>query len=229
MLNFLKKDPLKNHVQSEMSPYDEHALKILLNKFERTNLRILEIGSWFGKGSTTVFSNYADKIVCVDHWQGNENETHRLLAKETVPFQIFKKNTTSFSGKIIAVHTHSSNINDLFARESFDLVFIDGDHRHQQTRNDILNTVHLVKKGGILCGHDCEGRPSDSNMDLLKDRLENDHCESIFMNFKEMHPGVILAVDECVEGASLFAEMRFHLTINGKEQSGCSSIWYKQI
>ena len=39
---------LSTYTQSRMSPFDEHALRLLLDMFERRDLRILEIGSWMG-------------------------------------------------------------------------------------------------------------------------------------------------------------------------------------
>lgn len=229
MMGFLKRALGVPAIGSEMAPYDAHALRLLLGKFNRRDLRILEIGSWSGRGSTTIFADYAARIVCVDHWKGNENAVHQRLARETNPFEEFKKNTQPFSEKIIAVHTHSKAVAGLFAPESFDLVFIDGDHRYEQTKNDINNTIHLVAKGGVLCGHDCEGRPTPENIAILRSNMANDHCPSSFRDFKEMHPGVILAVDELVKGVSLFAEEPFEIPIRGIPRRGYSSIWYKQI
>ena len=61
-----------------------------------------------------------------------------------------------------------------FLRRDYDFVFIDGDHSYEQTRKDILNYWQVVKKGGLLCGHNYD--PPE---------------------FKEaMHPGVSQAVIE---------------------------------
>ena len=35
-------------ISSEISPFDEYALKKVLDLFQRRNLTILEIGSWLG-------------------------------------------------------------------------------------------------------------------------------------------------------------------------------------
>jgi len=35
----------------------------------------------------------------------------------------------------------------------YDFIFIDGDHSYEQTRRDILNSWRVIKKGGILFGH----------------------------------------------------------------------------
>lgn len=222
-------DPLATHTQSEMSPFDEWALRLMLDTFGRRDLRILEIGSWFGAGSTQVFAGYARQVVCVDHWRGNENEVHRALAGQVDPFALFRRNTEPFRDKVVAIHADSSAIPGLFAPATFDLVFIDGDHRYEQTRADIANALPLVRAGGILCGHDCEGRPTPANADALRASLALDHTASTFTNFREMHPGVIVAVDELLDDVQLFGEQRVELEVDGRTLKGCSSIWYKRL
>ena len=45
---------------------------------------------------------------------------------------------------------HPARVN----REAFDFVFIDADHSYEAVRADILAYRPLVKRGGILAGHD---------------------------------------------------------------------------
>lgn len=54
----------------------------------------------------------------------------------------------------------------------YHFVFIDGEHSYEQTRRDILNYWQIVKKGGLLAGHNFE---------------EFENCS---------HPGVAPAVNE---------------------------------
>jgi hypothetical protein len=41
------------------------------------------------------------------------------------------------------------------ASEPFDLIFIDGDHRHEQVFRDISNALRLLAPGGAIVMHDC--------------------------------------------------------------------------
>ena len=56
----------------------------------------------------------------------------------------------------------------LFPSGHFDLVFIDADHRYDGALDDVRAWLPLVKKGGIISGHD----------------------------YKPSHPGVMQAIDE---------------------------------
>jgi predicted O-methyltransferase YrrM len=213
--------------QSRMSPFDELALHKLLSMFGSRELTILEIGSWLGAGSTQVFSQYARKIVCIDHWQGNENQEHKDIVAQLDPFQIFQENTRRFKEKVIPIRCDSSEIGELVANEVFDFIFIDGDHRYQQTLTDIRNSLPKLKRKGIISGHDCEGRLTEENKEVIHSNLENDHIQSCFKNFVHMHPGVIKAVSETIENVVLFGEDENQLTLE-TGAVGYSSIWYKK-
>jgi len=53
--------------------------------------------------------------------------------------------------------THRMLSDDFFAtnKETFDLVFIDGDHTAEQVLTDFLNAWNVLNKGGIIAMHDC--------------------------------------------------------------------------
>jgi len=228
MLNRLFKKPaLSGYSQSRMSPFDEHALNLLLHG--KRDMNILEIGSWLGAGSTQIFSRYAKRLVCVDHWKGNTNPTHQNIVKEADPLAIFIKNTQSFREKVVPILSDSSAIGDLLAERHFDFVFIDGDHRYHQTIIDINNCVKKVRPGGTIAGHDCEARLEELNGPFSEDDLNKDHIDSPIKKFVHCHPGVITAVKEKFgNDVSLFADDLNRITLpDGR--SGHSTIWYKTL
>lgn len=216
---------LKNYTQSRMSPFDEYALRKLLNG--KKNLAILEIGSWLGAGSTRIFADYASEIVCIDHWEGNENPEHQAIKQESDPYQIFRANTKDISDRIIAIRADSSRSLQLLRDNYFDFIFIDGDHRYAQTSADIKALRNKINpNSGILAGHDCEGRLRDLQPYFSDSDYSKDHIDSPIGKFKHVHPGVILAVDEEFGGSvKLFADDNHKITLNNGRK-GHSTIWY---
>ena len=213
---------LETYVQNRMSPHDLVAIEELLQQFDRTDLTTLEIGSWFGAGSTQVIAKYSAKMVCVDHWLGNDNAEHRDLARRYDIFSHFKKNTEAFREKIVPIKGDSAIVCPLLREKTFDFIFIDGDHRYAQTFSDLSHCQRLVAAGGIMSGHDCEARLTAENMDYVKNNADADSCKSMSAAFADWHCGVILAVSELVPDAALFADTP--VVVGGA--AGCSTIWY---
>lgn len=218
---------LLGYSQSRMSPFDEYALHRLLEG--KSDLSILEIGSWLGAGSTRILSKYAARLVCVDHWEGNENADHKQIVSEIDPYCIFYQNVEGFREKIITVRSDSSAIGDLLRDQSFDFIFIDGDHRYRQTMSDIINCLPKVKRGGIIAGHDCEARLPALARRFSPDELDKDHISSPIEKFSHFHPGVISSVYEIFgDDVHLFADDANRIYLPDG-LNGFSTIWWKSV
>lgn len=227
--------PLYTDEYVAFSPFDQLALAALIRQVAKAGCRAVEIGSWLGNGSTQVFLRMFNgvpdaSVLCVDTWQGNPNvQRHQDIVERYDVFGTFRANIEKAKSpvKLNALVASSTDAAALLADGSFDLVFIDADHGYDAVRADVAAWRSKVRRGGILCGHDCEARVTP----LLRDRLlANRHKDTISGEgtvFPIIHPGSILAVDEAFQGAArLWSEQRLSLP-NGT--SGCSSIWYVQM
>lgn len=99
----------------------------------------------------------------------------------------------------------------IFADEILDLVFLDGDHRYEYFKEDVLHWLPKIKEGGILCGHDCEGYYFDypeKVRKIIDENLDKDNIPGV------CHPGIIKALYEFF-GKDYFI---------GKEMN--SSVWW---
>ena len=56
---FSKKKNLAVYNENRMSPFDAFALEELVSSFGRNDLTCLEIGSWFGAGSTQIIGKFS--------------------------------------------------------------------------------------------------------------------------------------------------------------------------
>ena len=114
------------------------------------NLKIrsyLEIGSFEGSSVCYFLKKLAqcDSFTCIDTWDGKE-ELEKLDFKEVE--RKFDQNTSSVE-KIKKIKMNS----DLFFKQNlktFDLIYIDGNHRAPQVKKDLDNSLKILNNNGIL-------------------------------------------------------------------------------
>ena len=160
-------------------------------------------------------------MYAVDHWLGSANvERHREVVAQFDVFGTFLNNTRLWADRLKPMMMSSAEAASFVSDNAFDLVFLDADHSYDETLKDIGRWRPKVKIGGILCGHDCEGRPSDYGREEL---MANRHLDAVpSQRFRHIHPGCILAVDEAFDGrAQLWAEQPLELA----GEVGYSTIW----
>ena len=180
-----------------------NAMKLVISKFNEP-VTVLEIGSWMGKGSTTLFLNQLpefSKLVLVDSWTTFVKDDETVwssknlngLSKIALHSAIRTvDNCKKISSTIIRA---KSNEALLFLKpNTFDLIYIDGSHYYEEVVADIKNAINLVKNGGIICGDDLDQIPTEENYIIAKSNLEKDLF--IFNNGTAIHPGVLAAVKE---------------------------------
>jgi predicted O-methyltransferase YrrM len=193
-------------IPPSFSEHDRVVLHLLLERVSRPGMKVLEIGSYVGNGSTREILTIAKKnkgtVYCVDTWKGSDNvQRHLDFAEKYNLFATFchhvglPQNSSWLKPVIMESRAAATVIKD----SDFDLIFIDGNHSYASVFEDIKLWKSKVRPGGILCGHDCEGSLLDFQMDLRKMVQENPSMDSIPMEsfrFQVCHPGTILAVHD---------------------------------
>ena len=195
--------PSKSQTGSER----EDVLRMLL-KLTPPDARVLEIGTYFGEGTTKVFidelSNQASFFV-MDKWSEYISTTDKAKTPfyrimdgmsyfaTTNTLRVIREAECMKDSPSITMIRRSSN--DLFLADNFfDLVFIDGSHYYQDVRCDIELALRILKPGGIICGDDLEILPSANLAAVAKQYLDHDFVPD--KDSLEFHPGVALAVYE---------------------------------
>jgi len=127
-------------------------IDVLNTLSSKTNLKMLEIGSYKGE-STFMFasSGIFDEIHCIDPHQGNE-EANGIFEDSWEEIQEeFKLNTRYFNN--ITLHQdYSYNIVDKFEDGYFDFIYIDGSHKYKDVKKDL--ELYLPKTNHLIGGHD---------------------------------------------------------------------------
>lgn len=193
-VNLLKK--IESHFfcfPDQMWGEESVVLRNIINANNKPEIKILEIGSWCGC-STLILGAAAKmsrgQVVCVDWWRGAD-DYNALASKHRDIFKIFWKRIVGagLQDVVIPIRGKSEYVLPLLRAGQFDFIFLDGDHRYCGIKHDIQQSKRLVKNGGLICGHDCECKPTPELLPILEAHKNEDYVRGL-------HCGVILAVSE---------------------------------
>jgi hypothetical protein len=186
----------------QISLEERTVLVTLAESVVRSDCKFLEVGSWYGD-STIVLGKVAKeeggRLFCVDWWKGSVGTDLKEIASRVDVFSYFWDRVCreGLEEVVIPIRGKSDVVSEVLKENEFDLVFIDADHRYECILKDIQKYAPLVKgDGGILCGHDCDGRISDFDIGFLE-LGKNVDC------YESTHCGVVLAVGSTFEEYSI--------------------------
>ena len=173
-------------------PEQRVVLRGLVQSCAKEKMRVLEVGSWCGDSTVeigTEVKKHGGHLYCIDWWKGNPGTNLEKAALQTDIYLEFWNRIIAegLDDTVIPIRGKSDDISPILANETFDMVYIDADHRYPQVERDILNYAKLIMEGGILCGDDCEGRLHDFDLDFLEAGKYSDFHETV-------HCGVVLSV-----------------------------------
>ncbi len=209
--------PLFNSEYAILSAPVRHVFMIstiwyLTKQKKNPNMQVMEIGSWVGASALSwaqgliTHNDAKGTVTCVDAWKPffdrsmHNNDVYvnmeAALSTETA-YQLFSHNISTLPESITCQHLRgqSDNILPLLRENTFDVIFIDGDHAYTPVLRDIKNSLALVKDGGIICGDDLNLQLSQVDKAHTVKNAEADFIKDEKLN-RNYHPGVTLAVAE---------------------------------
>jgi predicted O-methyltransferase YrrM len=175
----------------------------------RDRIRICEIGCWTGL-STVALSKIAKdldgKVTAIDWFEGSEATNLDFAGKYFNVRRIYNDNLNRFpwTKNVTTLGQKSEDAVKNIPDETFDVIFLDGDHRYEAVKQDIELWLPKLKTGGVLCGHDCEVLLPNGISDLY-DKFEG------YDIITAIHLGVSRALAELLPEA---------------KKTGSGSIWY---
>jgi len=204
---------------SLLAPGREQAMVQLVQHHFRQPVRMLEVGVWQAAGSTRLWLEHlpaGSELVLLDAWRPYASpadlersgeaparwdyaqmDAQCEQAFEATLQRLRAYQRASDSHPRVRVHLVRAPAREAMAwmRDgSFDLVYVDGDHKYEQVRSDLRHACRLVRPdGGIVCGDDLERLPDAEALALARAHRQRDYLGAPH----RFHPGVCLAVHEC--------------------------------
>jgi predicted O-methyltransferase YrrM len=122
----------------------------------KPNLKFIQVGVFTGDATVWLMDNIlTDKtstLLDIDTWEGSDEDAHRSLNFEDI--HAFYRERTKDYHNLKSVKISSGEYLPLMEQDSYDFIYIDGDHTEAGVRKDIINTWHLLKHGAILAFDD---------------------------------------------------------------------------
>lgn len=137
----------------------------VFNQYVGNSPRVLEIGSFEGRSSVWLMERLSKlhgggELYCVDPWVGADfrTESFDMTAAEAR----FRRNVAIAQERFPGVTLHQMKETSvdacslllLEARDSFDFIYVDGDHTSKAALTDLILCHHLCKKNGIIAVDD---------------------------------------------------------------------------
>jgi hypothetical protein len=186
--------------------------RLIRTRVELPYVRVLEIGSWFGGGSTRIILKHLSKsgsFYSVDAYSAKGylgSNSHvsssakrmrgqTLSAWISATIILFKAQSNAPDANIVQIRADSSELSNLLNPNlKFDLIYIDGSHIYSHVVKDLQFALQFIKKGGVICGDDLDLGLAIDLLELAKQNVDTDLV--VLDDGQAFHPGVLLAVSE---------------------------------
>ena len=222
-----KKEIPQNQAWGNRAPIMEQLIKVGIGQ---RPVRLLEIGVWYGLGSTDIWLTHCapgSEIFLVDPWRPyasqedlrytgwdwkgvDDQSTDAFLSA----FLATKRHQARRGGdvKIHLTRGDSASFLPALASDSFDFIYIDGDHKYANAKSDIAQAKRLVKKDyGIICGDDLDREPTPELYEIARRHPDQDVHED-----PSFHPGVLAAVVEEFPKVNMINGVWWICCVNGQ-------------
>jgi predicted O-methyltransferase YrrM len=144
-----------------------------LSEFKgKDGLKFLEIGCWEGQASRWLLENILigdSKLTVIDTFEGSVE--HQAAGIEIGGLKRFTENIKEYLSKVKIHQGYSQDILKTLPKNTYDFIYVDGDHRAAGALQDIVISWPLLKKGGIMIMDDYawNGFPDNKNACVAMD------------------------------------------------------------
>lgn len=130
----------------------------LLQEFKNRPVRCLQIGAYTGDASLWMYKNILEQsnsvLIDVDTWSGSDEPVHHQMNWTTVEAIYDVKTKEARDNRKVIKYKGTSD--DFFKnnRETYDFIYVDGDHTAYGVLKDAVSSYECLSVGGILAFDD---------------------------------------------------------------------------
>lgn len=174
-------------------------------------IHALEIGTWFGEGSTQIWLNNlpaGSTLTLVDPWRPYGSAADmadpgfnyaavdsQVLEAYLATILAVRKFENAHPGRLTVdiVRADSERFMERLSDGVFDFIYIDGDHKHASVKKNLREAKRLARSGvALICGDDLERLPTPELLAIAREHTDRDFLRDPH----HFHPGVMLAIHE---------------------------------
>lgn len=168
-----------------------------------TPIHALEIGSWYGIGSTKIWLERLPEgstLTIMDLWRpfandgldcvqidGNKDVPYAAFLSTIEQVKLFEQDNKR-NIKVNIIRGDSNPCLSYLNSNMFDFIYIDGDHSYKGSYYDMCEAKRLIKSTGIICGDDYDSPLKDDNIEEFRKHIDNPKAP--------YHPGISVAIYE---------------------------------
>ena len=134
---------------------------------------IVEIGSYMGE-STEIFAQEFPfaTIYAIDPWINGYDDNDETSRADMIDVENQFDMRTKYYKNIIKIKDFSLNV-DVFS-DDISMIYIDGSHKYEDVKADILYWRNKIKVGGIISGHDYELNNKHNHISGIKRAVDEE-------------------------------------------------------
>ena len=126
---------------------------IIPNEFKNKPINYLEIGAFYGANILSVEKTYANhidsKLTCIDPWI-DYPEYPEYKGQQTEIYETFKENVVLIKDKLNILRGFSNEVLIELPNDTFDLIYIDGNHEPEYVLEDAVLSFRKLKINGYM-------------------------------------------------------------------------------
>lgn len=149
------------------------------------SIRYLEIGAFYGANLLSVANIYAShpesQLVCIDPWFDYDEYPEYKGQQESI-YTSFMRNVEPIQDKLTVHRGLSNEVIPTLEDNSFDIIYIDGNHEPEYVLEDAVLSFRKLKVGGYLIfddygwgGPDLTKRGIDGFLQGFHKRIDSKH------------------------------------------------------